>query len=108
MTIRENVDLFRQRETISKGQSIEKLDTGKIKLTEDQQAELEDMTGFKQRSAIESQRKQMKKSLKEMQGSYAQVYDSVSAISSRSEFYYSYYILWDALLFMLTGMAFYK
>jgi uncharacterized protein len=108
MTARENLDLYRQHTTIYKGEAIAKLDTTRVKLTEVQKEELTAMTGLKEKSSLESQRKEMQKNLREVRGSYPQVYKNLSNLSSFFEFYYTYYGLWDVLTFMFIGMAFYK
>ncbi|MEJ7587413.1 MAG: DUF418 domain-containing protein [Ferruginibacter sp.] len=108
MTTRENVDLFRQQKMIATGEAIAKLDTTKVKLTDIQKEELAEMTGFKEKAAIEGQRKEMQKNLREVRGSYADVYNNLSSVSAHFEFYYTYYGLWDVLSFMFIGMAFYK
>ncbi|CAN5714166.1 DUF418 domain-containing protein [soil metagenome] len=108
MTARENVDLVRQQNTITKGEAIAKLDTTAVKLTPQQQTDLEAMTGFKEKSSVESQRKEMEKNKREIKGSYASVYNNLSNSSTNAEFYYTYYGLWDILTFMFIGMAFYK
>ncbi|MBC7890297.1 MAG: DUF418 domain-containing protein [Ferruginibacter sp.] len=108
MTTRENVDLFRQQKMISKGEAIAKLDTTRVKLTDQQKEELGAMTGFKEKSTLESKRKEMEKNLRQVRGSYPQVYENLSNLSSYFEFYYTYYGLWDILSFMFIGMAFYK
>ncbi len=108
MTTRENVDLFRQHKKIFKGEAIAKLDTTKVKLTDEQKDDLGAMTGFKERAGKEAQEKEMKKNLREVRGSYGEVYNNLSNASTNAEFYYTYYGLWDVLLFMFIGMAFYK
>lgn len=107
-TTRENVDLFRQHKMIEKGEAIAKLDTSIVKLTDQQKDELGAMTGFKEKAGKESQLKEMKKNLRQVRGSYAEVYRNLSNASANGEFYYTYYGLWDVLLFMFIGMAFYK
>lgn len=108
MTTRENVDLFRQQKMISKGEAIAKMDTTKLKLNDQQKDELGAMTGFKEETSLEGQKKEMNKNLRQVRGSYSEVYENISKISARLEFYYTYYGLWDVLLFMFIGMAFYK
>ncbi|MEO5890850.1 MAG: DUF418 domain-containing protein [Ferruginibacter sp.] len=108
MTARENINLYRDHKVIAKGEAIARLDTTKVKLTELQQEELGEMTGFKERASIESQRKEMEKNLREIRGTYPEVYSNFSNLSTRLEFYFTYYGLWDVLVFMFIGMAFYK
>lgn len=108
MTVRENRDFYKQKKVISKGEAIAKIDTAKVKLTEQQKEELGAMTGFKERGDSASLQKEMEKNLKQIRGGYAEVYENISNLSARLEFFYTYYGLWDVLLFMFLGMAFYK
>ena len=108
MTVRENRDLYRQKATINSGEAIAKLDTTKVKLTDQQKDELGAMTGMKEKAGKESQTKEMEKNLKQIRGGYGALYENVSSLSTRLEFYYTYYGLWDVLVFMFLGMAFFK
>jgi len=108
MTARENTDLYRYKQVISKGEKIAAIDTTKIKLTEKQKDELGAMQGFKERSDTAGLRKAMKKNLEKTQGSYSELYQYMSNVSAKLEFNYTYYGVWDILLFMLLGMAFFK
>jgi uncharacterized protein len=108
MTARENLDLHRTQLKIQKGEAIAKIDTTKIKLTEEQKDELGAMTGIKEKSDTAGLRKEMKKNLAASLGSYNKVYERISNISAYFEFQYTYYGLWDILLFMFLGMAFFK
>lgn len=108
MTTRENLDLYRQKDKIHKGEMIAKIDTTKVKLTDLQQEQLGAMTGMKEESDTAGLRKQMRKNLQKTTGSYGQLYEYMSSVSARLEFYYTYYGIWDILLFMLLGMAFFK
>ncbi len=108
MTVRENYDLYKQKGVISKGEAIAKMDTTTIKLTEVQKEELGAMTGMKERSDTAGLKKEMRKNLRQLRGSYADVYKNLSNASANAEFYYTYYGLWDVLLFMFIGMAFFK
>jgi uncharacterized protein len=93
---------------IQKGEMVAKLDTTLVKLTAQQKEELGAMTGFKERAGIEAQRKEMEKNLREIRGSYAGLYRNISTVSAELEFFYTYYLLWDILIMMFIGMAFYK
>jgi uncharacterized protein len=108
MTARENLDLHRTQLKIKKGEAIAKIDTTKIKLTEEQKDELGAMTSMKEKSDTAGLRKEMKKNLATSLGSYNKVYERISNISAYFEFQYTYYGLWDILLFMFLGMAFFK
>ena len=108
MTTREYVDLHRQKDKIYKGEAVAKMDTTKVKLTDLQQEQLGAMTGMKEKSDTASLRKEMKKNLQKATGGYSKLYNYMSDISANLEFYYTYYGIWDILLFMLLGMAFFK
>lgn len=108
MTARENRDLYQKKAMISKGEKVAAIDTTKVKLTELQQEELGAYTGMKEKSDTAAQRKEMRMSLLKTRGSYAQLYDYISNVSVKLEFGFTYYGIWDILLFMLLGMAFFK
>jgi uncharacterized protein len=108
MTARENIDLHRTQLKIKKGEAIAKIDTVKTKLTEEQKDILGEMTGIKEKSDTAAQKKEMKKSLAKKQGSYSKAYEFISNTSAYFEFEYTYYGLWDVLLFMFLGLAFFK
>ena len=106
MTARENRNLYRDKGIISKGEAVARLDTTKVKLNDQQKDELGAMTGMREKADSATQRKDMERNLREIRGSYAQTYNNLSNVSSKLEFYYTYYGLWDVLLFMFLGMAF--
>lgn len=108
MTVRENVDLYRKKETICKGEMVAKIDTAKVKLTDIQKEQLGAMTSMKEKADTAALKKEMKRSAEKMTGSYEELYKYLSNISAMLEFNYTYYGIWDVLLFMLLGMAFYK
>jgi uncharacterized protein len=108
MTMRENRDLYNQKNIISKGEAIAKLDTTKTKLTDQQKEELGAMTSAKDNSKPESLKKEMDKNLRQIRGDYRTVYENITSLSTRLEFYLSYYFIWDILTFMFLGMAFFK
>ena len=84
------------------------MDTSTIKLTDKQKDQLGAMTRMKEKSDTAALRKEMKKNLEKMQGSYSVVYKYISDVSTKIEFFYTYFGLWDVLLFMFLGMAFFK
>ncbi len=108
MTARENRDLYKQREVIHKGELVAKLDTTKVRLTDVQKEELGAMTGMKEKSDTAALKKEMKRNLEKATGSYGVLYNYISNITAMIEFNYTYYGIWDILLFMLLGMAFFK
>jgi len=108
MTARENRDLYKYKSVIRKGELVEKMDTTKVKWNDQQKAEFGAMVGMREKGDTASQRKEMEKNLRDVRGSYAAVYDNLSDVSVQIEMHYTYYMLWDVLLFMFLGMAFYK
>ncbi|QNA44711.1 DUF418 domain-containing protein [Lacibacter sediminis] len=107
-TVRENVDIYRDKKVITKGELIAKIDTTVTKLTDQQKEELGAMTGFKEKSTQKEKLKKMEKSTKSVRGDYLGFYEYQSERSFRTEVFYLYYMAWDILLFMFLGMAFYK
>ena len=108
MTGRENLDLHRTQLKIKKGEAIAKIDTTKNKLTDEQKEILGEMTGMKEKSDTATLKKEMKKNLARSLGGYSKVYEYLSNVSAGIEFSFTYYGLWDILLFMFLGMAFFK
>jgi len=107
-TTRENVDAYRDRKMIYKGEMIAKMDTTKTKLTDEQKEDLGAMTGLKEKASRESKTKKMKKNLANVRGSYGGFYEYQSGRSVEGELYYTYFGIWDILIFMFLGMAFFK
>lgn len=108
MTVRENRDLYKQKGVITKGEAIAKIDTTITKLTDQQKDDLGAMTSLKERSDTAGLKKEMRKNLRQLRGSYGEIYNNLSNASTNAELYYTYYGLWDVLLFMFIGMAFFK
>ncbi len=108
MTARENVDAYRDRQMIYKGEAIAKLDTTLVKLTDQQKEDLGAMTTFQERNTAEGKQKRMQKNLAAVRGSYGELYKYHSERSFRTEVNYLYYGGWDILVFMFLGMAFFK
>lgn len=108
MTARENLDAFRDRKMIAKGEVIAMMDTTVTKLTEQQKADLGAMTEFKEKTSAEGKKKKMEKSLAAVRGGYGGFYEYQSERSFRGEINYLYYGGWDILVFMFLGMAFFK
>lgn len=108
MTARENLDAFRDRKMIAKGEVIAMMDTTATKLTDQQKADLGAMTEFKEKTSAEGKKKKMEKSLAAVRGGYGGYYEYQSERSFRGEINYLYYGGWDILVFMFLGMAFFK
>jgi uncharacterized protein len=107
-TARENVDTYRERKKIAKGEAIAKIDTTVTKLSDDQKADLGAMTEMKEKFSDTGKKKMMEKSLKSVRGDYFDFYEYQSERSLRGELFYTYFWAWDVLLFMFLGMAFFK
>lgn len=107
-TARENVDAWRDRKEIYKGEAIAKIDTSTTKLTDKQKEDLGAMTGFKEKASQEEKMKKMEKNLGNVRGSYGGFYEYQSERSFKTEINYLYYGGWDILVFMFLGMAFFK
>ena len=108
-TARENRDLYKQKLVIAKGEKIALIDTTKVKLTDAQKEEFEAMNGLKERSKLEAKKKKMEKELNDIRGSYAELYETRSNMSAEGETKaLFYFLIWDVLLFMFIGMAFFK
>ncbi|TMI69398.1 MAG: DUF418 domain-containing protein [Bacteroidetes bacterium] len=109
MTARENRDLYKRKSMINKGEVAAAVDTAKTKLTDKQKADFAAMQDLKERSKPEEKKKKMEKELSEVRGSYAELYEVRSNMAEEGETTAMYYFLvWDVLLFMFMGMAFFK
>ena len=108
-TIRENRTLYREKSIIAKGESVAAMDTSKVKLTDKQKEELSAMENFKEESKLESRKKTMEKQIQAHLGTYGELYQFRSNRSAKGETNGLYYFLiWDILLYMFVGMAFFK
>jgi len=108
MSARENLDMHRQKQIIRKGELVARMDTTKVKLSDPQKDDLNAMKDFKEHSDSAGLRKEMEKNLRQTLGTYSDLYKNASALSARFEFTYSYYGIWDIIVFMFIGMAFFK
>jgi uncharacterized protein len=108
MTVRENVDFYREKQVILKGEAIARMDTTKTKLDSSQRDDLQAMMALKEKSSVESRKKEMQKSLEAVRGDYGSLYKANSERSFFMETAFLYNGIWDLLLFMFLGMAFFK
>jgi uncharacterized protein len=108
MTARENINLYRTKEMISKGEAIAVKDTSSETLTEKEKAAFASMKEFRDNSTKEAKQKAAKKEIEAYKGSYPELYKVASDKSVHVEMYYTYYLLWDVLVFIFLGMAWYK
>jgi uncharacterized protein len=108
MLARENRDLYLDKRTISRGETVERIDTTVTKLTPRQEEHLSNMKGFKDRADPENRKKRMERRDRMMTGNYSDNYDFRIQLYLNNILEYTYFDIWDVLLFMFIGMAFYK
>ena len=109
-TYRENSDLYQQKKTINLGQAAATLEAKKVKLTEQQQADLGKYKGFKEKSSAAGVAKQAQEEKKKVQDqSYFSIFQYYLPINMMIESRVFYEVYWyDILLFFFIGMALYK
>lgn len=108
-TARENVDMYRDKAVITRGEVLAKTDTTKAPLTAFQKDQLGEYMGLKENTSAEAKKKRMEKNLRNVQHSYATLYQQHSTASMRGQTEGVFHFLFfDVLLFMFIGMAFYK
>ncbi|HEX2845979.1 MAG TPA: DUF418 domain-containing protein [Chitinophagaceae bacterium] len=108
MLARNNVDHFRNKNIVAKGEMAAAIDTTTTKLTVQQKEAIEALNGLKEKSSFEAKRKSAEKEIRAITGNYASLYAAQSDKSVYAEFYYTYFYIWDVLLMMFLGMAFFK
>ena len=108
MTLRENADLYREKAIIHQGEIVAKSDTTKSKLSFEQKNQLQAMMALKEKSSLESRKKEMENSLQKVRGDFATFYKYQSERSFYMETVGQFTFIWDFFLFMFLGMAFYK
>lgn len=109
MTIRTNVDLYNNKKLISRGESIAALDTTVKKLNEIQKADLNAMLAFKESATREAKLKKRELVIQKVQEfDYDRLQEQMTTHYTGNLVQYLYFELWDVLLFMFIGMAFFK
>ena len=108
MTARENKDLYHNKNIIAKGEWVAKIDTTQTKLTEQQKEDFDAMNGLIEKSTREAKIKSSEKEIRAIGGSYESLYEYQGDKAVHVELYYTYFLIWDVLLFMFLGMAFFK
>jgi uncharacterized protein len=108
MLARENRDLYQNKKMIYRGEMIAALDTSTIKLTPIQKDQLGAMKEFKEKSVHENKVKRMEKTMLKTTGSYESLYDYRTGRYVDTLVEYLFFGIWDVLLFMFIGMAFFK
>jgi len=109
MTLRTNLDLYNNKKIISRGESIASLDTSVLKLNEIQKADLNAMLAFKESSGREAKLKKRELAIQKVQEfNYDRLNEQMTTHYTSNLVQYLYFELWDVLLFMFIGMAFFK
>jgi uncharacterized protein len=108
MTARDNVNLYRHKIVLARGERIEKLDTTKTKLTDRQKEELAALSDLRASADSATLQKETAKNLRNVRGSFADAYRTISPTAFEFETLETYYGIWDILIFMFIGMAFFK
>lgn len=108
MLVRENRDLYEQKAMIQKGEAVAAIDTTRVKLTGLQKNALEEMKGFKTRTERAGKLKRLEESKEKVTHSYESVYAYRTGNYLDHLIGYLYMSLWDVLIFMFLGMAFFK
>jgi uncharacterized protein len=108
MLARENRDFYQSKKIIEKGEAVAAVDTTLTKLTENQKEALAAMNDFKERNTPERKVKRMENSIRKVTGSYEETYVYRTNGYVEELVRYLYFGVWDVLLFMFMGMAFFK
>ena len=61
MTVRENVNFYREKAVIQRGEAVAAIDTTKVKLTDTQKEDLQAMQGIKEESSRKAKKRKSKK-----------------------------------------------
>lgn len=109
MLARENRDLYKNKMIITRGETVAAMDTSVVKLTPKQVDQLGAMKQMKEESSLEKRTERMER-IQRIIGreSYEDLYESRTERYLRQIVRYLYFELWDVLLFMFVGMAFFK
>ena len=109
MLARENRDLYQDKKIIARGEAVAALDTTKVKLTPKQEDRLEAMEDMKKSSSPEKRLKRIEKNkLTLNSGTYEEVYEWRTNRYINHMVQYIFFEIWDVVLFMFIGMAFFK
>lgn len=108
MLARENRDLYLNKEKIYWGEKVAAIDTTKKKLSFLQQEQLAAMKAFQEKNTVEAKLKNKEESVLRTTESYKTLYEFRTGEYVDSLVHYLFFGLWDVLLFMFLGMAFFK
>jgi uncharacterized protein len=105
---RENRDFYKDKKRIERGEVIALIDFKTTPLTPDQLKHLNAMTSFKERNTPERKVLRAQTAIREVAGGYRDVYHYRMGRYAEDSVPYLYFGIWDILLFMFIGMAFFK
>lgn len=109
MLARENRDFYRDKSIIARGEAVAALDTSQTKLLPKQKEQLGAMIAFKERTSMEKRTERVQTNLRNVgSGSYEDLYETRTGRYINDLVQYLFFELWDVLLFMFLGMAFFK
>lgn len=108
MMVRENRDFYQDKAVIRKGEKVLAMDTTQVKLNDQQKEDLAAYTDMKESSTRESKMKKVEKALRKTNGDYGHLYEYRTGVYNNFLVHYLYLGIWDVLLFMFLGMAFYR
>jgi len=108
MLARENRNLYLDKETIHRGELVAAIDTTKTKLSFIQKDQLVAMQDFKDRTTMVSKLKRTEKNIEKNTSSYKTLYEYRTSEYIDDLVTYLFLGIWDVLLFMFLGMAFFK
>jgi uncharacterized protein len=108
-TTRENIERIRTVNEIEAGEKALLLKKKGASLTTKQSDAIAFIQGMKEENTPEAKREKAEVETRLMQGNYAEVYQNRSADAYRNETsHFFYHYVWDILIFMFLGMAFFK
>lgn len=108
MLVKENRILYYNKSMIAQGEAIAVMDTMATKLTLLQKKKLEAMQGFKKESTQAAKVEEMQLAKEQTLGSYTDLFQYRVHNYTDTLVSWLYYGIWDVLLFMFLGMAFFK
>ena len=109
MLARENRDFYELKATIVKGERVVAIDTTVTKLNELQKADLNAMLTLKKKHTPEGKKEYYEKKKRiNSEGTYAELYKFRTNEYLDTLVHYLFFELWDVLLCMFLGMAFFK
>lgn len=108
-TVKTSYQDFEPLRTRNEALVIQKIDTTKTKLSEDQKEMLMKWKGFQEKQKLSTKKKEVEKSARKVKGSYSTLlpyYTDLNVMLQTTAFYQANFL--DCLIFILIGIAFYK